>query len=64
MGDGIDGLRAKFDGFYIYRGSNYVNGDIVEISQGSEVQKYKLFNTYYSGLWGSINDFQIALRIE
>ncbi|HDR8053576.1 TPA: hypothetical protein QCY45_004480 [Bacillus cereus] len=64
MGDGIDGLRAKFDGFYIYRGSNYVTGDIVEISQGSEVQKYKLFNTYYSGLWGSINDFQIALRIE
>lgn len=50
MGDGIDGLRAKFDGFYIYRGSNYVTGDIVEISQGSEVQKYKLFNTYYSGV--------------
>ncbi|MFJ6273640.1 MULTISPECIES: hypothetical protein [Bacillus cereus group] len=64
MGDSIDGLRAKFDGFYIYRGSNYVTGDIVEISQGSEVQKYKLFNTYYSGVWGSINDFQIALRIE
>ncbi|PRT38244.1 hypothetical protein [Bacillus wiedmannii] len=64
MGDSADGLRAKFDGFYIYRGSNYVTGDIVEISHGSEVQKYKLFNTYYSGVWSSINDHQIALRIE
>ncbi|MED2040746.1 hypothetical protein P4V58_27105, partial [Bacillus wiedmannii] len=64
MGDGVDGLRAKFDGFYIYRGSNFVTGDIVEISQGEEVQKYKLFNTFYTSVWGSFNDYQIALRIE
>lgn len=64
MGDGVDGLRAKFDGFYIYRGSNYVTGDIVEISQGEEVQKYKVFNTFYTGAWTSFGDFQIALRIE
>ncbi|HDX9646714.1 TPA: hypothetical protein ROY02_003014 [Bacillus cereus] len=64
MGDSTDGLRAKFDGFYIYRGSNYVTGDIVEITQGEEVQKYKVFNTYYSGVWGSFSDYQIALRIE
>ncbi|MGQ7875664.1 hypothetical protein [Bacillus sp. 1A] len=64
MGDSTDGLRAKFDGFYIYRGSNYVTGDIVEISQGEEVQKYKIFNTYYSGVWGSFSDPQVALRIE
>ncbi|PEU21945.1 hypothetical protein [Bacillus wiedmannii] len=64
MGDSTDGLRAKFDGFYIYRGANYVVGDIVEISQGEEVQKYKVFNTSYSGVWGSFSDTQIALRIE
>ncbi|PGM92318.1 hypothetical protein [Bacillus cereus] len=64
MGDSVDGLRAKFDGFYIYRGSNYVTGDIVEISQGQEVQKYKVFNTFYSGVWSSFNDYQIALRVE
>ncbi|MDA1850302.1 hypothetical protein PDL09_24340 [Bacillus cereus] len=64
MGDSTDGLRAKFDGFYIYRGSNYVAGDIVEISQGEEVQKYKVFNTFYSGTWTSFSDYQIALRIE
>ncbi|HDR5271623.1 hypothetical protein [Bacillus thuringiensis] len=64
MGDGVDGLRAKFDGFYIYRGAQYVTGDIVEITQGEEVQKYKVFNTYYSGAWGSFSDYQIALRIE
>ncbi|WP_242253676.1 hypothetical protein [Bacillus cereus group sp. BfR-BA-01403] len=64
MGDGTDGLRAKFDGFYIYRGSNYVYGDIVEITQGEEVQKYKIFNTYYSTVWGAFSDSNIALRIE
>lgn len=64
MGDSVDGLRAKFDGFYIYRGSNYVTGDIVEISQGEEVQKYKVFNTYYSSVWSSFADYQIALRVE
>ncbi|MGG4306723.1 hypothetical protein ABEW59_28845 [Bacillus wiedmannii] len=64
MGDSTDGLRAKFDGFYIYRGANYVVGDIVEISQGEEVQKYKVFNTSYSSVWGSFSDTQIALRIE
>ncbi|PHD58664.1 hypothetical protein [Bacillus wiedmannii] len=64
MGDGTDGLRAKFDGFYIYRGANFVVGDIVEITQGEEVQKYKLFHTSYSGVWGSFSDAQIALRIE
>ncbi|QWG81921.1 MULTISPECIES: hypothetical protein [Bacillus cereus group] len=64
MGDSVEGLRAKFDGFYIYRGSNYVTGDIVEISQGEEVQKYKVFNTYYSSVWSSFADYQIALRVE
>ncbi|MBG9859229.1 hypothetical protein [Bacillus wiedmannii] len=64
IGDSVDGLRAKFDGFYIYRGSNYVTGDIVEISQGEEVQKYKVFNTFYTGAWTSFSDTQIALRIE
>ncbi|PFB76721.1 hypothetical protein CN286_19375 [Bacillus anthracis] len=64
MGDSTDGLRAKFDGFYIYRGSNYVYGDIVEITQGEEVQKYKIFNTSYPNVWGSFSDTNIALRIE
>ncbi|MDA2157926.1 hypothetical protein [Bacillus cereus group sp. Bc253] len=64
MGDSTDGLRAKFDGFYIYRGAQYITGDIVEITQGEEVQKYKVFNTFYSNVWGSFSDYQIALRIE
>ncbi|WP_336950365.1 hypothetical protein [Bacillus cereus] len=64
MGDSTDGLRAKFDGFYIYRGSNYVAGDIVEITEGEEVQRYKVFNTYYSNVWNSFSDNRIALRIE
>ncbi|MBJ8115380.1 MULTISPECIES: hypothetical protein [Bacillus] len=64
IGDNVDGLRAKFDGFYIYKGSNYVVGDIVEITQSEEVQKYKVFNTYYSNVWGSFSESQIALRIE
>ncbi|WP_460270675.1 hypothetical protein [Bacillus sp. NEAU-Y102] len=64
MGDNIDGLRAKFDGLYTYRGSNFVTGDIVEISQDGEVQKYKLFNTYYSGVWSSFPEYNIALRVE
>ncbi|HDR7324365.1 hypothetical protein [Bacillus toyonensis] len=64
MGDNVDGLRAKFDGLYTYRGSNFVTGDIVEISQDEEVQKYKLFNTYYSSVWSSFPEFNIALRVE
>ncbi|MEC5308815.1 hypothetical protein [Bacillus thuringiensis] len=64
MGDNVDGLRAKFDGLYTYRGSNFVTGDIVEISQDGEVQKYKLFNTYYSSVWSSFSEFNIALRVE
>lgn len=64
MGDNIDGLRAKFDGLYTYRGSNFVTGDIVEISQDGEVQKYKLFNTYYSSVWSSFPEYNIALRVE
>lgn len=64
MGDNIDGLRAKFDGLYTYRGSNFVIGDIVEISQDGEVQKYKLFNTYYSSVWSSFSEYNIALRVE
>lgn len=64
MGDNIDGLRAKFDGLYTYRGSNFVTGDIVEISQDGEVQKYKLFNTYYSSVFSSFPEFNIALRVE
>ena len=64
MGDNIDGLRAKFDGLYTYRGSNFVIGDIVEISQDGEVQKYKLFNTYYSSVWSSFSEHNIALRVE
>ncbi|MHA4207437.1 hypothetical protein [Bacillus cereus] len=64
MGDNVDGLRAKFDGLYTYRGSNFVTGDIVEISQDGEVQKYKLFNTYYSSVWSSFPEYNIALRVE
>ncbi|MFP3415285.1 hypothetical protein SB773_27690 [Bacillus sp. SIMBA_074] len=64
MGDNVDGLRAKFDGLYTYRGSNFVTGDIVEIFQDEEVQKYKLFNTYYSSVWSSFPDYNIALRVE
>ncbi|EJQ89460.1 hypothetical protein ACQVWH_19355 [Bacillus toyonensis] len=64
MGDNVDGLRAKFDGLYTYRGSNFVTGDIVEISQDGEVQKYKLFNTYYSSVFSSFPEFNIALRVE
>lgn len=64
MGDNVDGLRAKFDGLYTYRGSNFVTGDIVEISQDGEVQMYKLFNTYYSSVWSSFSEFNIALRVE
>ncbi|MCI4059002.1 hypothetical protein MMK25_24395 [Bacillus cereus] len=64
-GDGSDGFRYKFDGFYIYRGSNYIYGDIVEIIENDEIHKYKLFNTSYtSGVSNSFGDNTIALRIE
>jgi len=64
-GDGTEGFRSKFDGFYIYRGSNYIYGDIVEIIENDEIHKYKLFNTSYtSGVSNSFGDNNIALRIE
>lgn len=64
-GDSSDGFRYKFDGFYIYRGSNYIYGDIVEIIENDEIHKYKLFNTSYtSGVSNSFAEYTIALRIE
>lgn len=64
-GDGSDGFRYKFDGFYIYKGSGFIYGDIVEIIENDEIHKYKLFNTSYtSGVSNSFGEYAIALRIE
>ncbi|MGG0120556.1 hypothetical protein [Bacillus paranthracis] len=67
IGNGTDGFRGKYDGFYIYKGSGYIYGDIVEVPENNEIQKYKLFYTYapsVSGQYNSFAEYAIALRIE
>ncbi|QWH69623.1 hypothetical protein EXW41_28300 (plasmid) [Bacillus wiedmannii] len=67
LGDSADGFRGKYDGFYIYKGSGYIYGDIVEVPENNEIQKYKLFYTYapsVSGQYNSFAEYAIALRIE
>ncbi|PFB78459.1 hypothetical protein CN286_15500 [Bacillus anthracis] len=68
IGNNVDGFRGKYDGFYIYKGSGYIYGDILEVIENNEVQKYKLFYTYGSTIIGSqynsFNEFAVALRIE
>lgn len=67
LGDTADGFRGKYDGFYIYKGSGFIYGDIVEVIENNEVQKYKLFYTYASSVSGQYNSFveyAVALRIE
>lgn len=68
MGNSSDGFRGKYDGFYIYRGSGYIYGDILEVIENNEVQKYKLFYTFVSSLSGSqynsFLEYAVALRIE
>ncbi|MGE1108900.1 hypothetical protein ACQJ2X_23135 [Bacillus wiedmannii] len=65
FGDSADGFRGKYDGFYIYKGSGFITGDIVEIIEHGEVQKYKLFNTLFSSnAFNSFSEYAIALRIE
>ncbi len=67
LGDTADGFRGKYDGFYIYKGSGFIYGDIVEVIENNEVQKYKLFYTYaptVSGQFNSFVEYAVALRIE
>ncbi|MGX5472181.1 hypothetical protein [Bacillus toyonensis] len=67
LGDTNDGFRGKYDGFYIYKGSGFIYGDIVEVIENNEVQKYKLFYTYaptVSGQYNSFVEHAVALRIE
>ncbi|MGN4752769.1 hypothetical protein [Bacillus cereus group sp. MYBK220-1] len=67
FGDSNDGFRGKYDGFYIYKGSGFIYGDIVEVMENNEVQKYKLFYTHnpsISGQYNSFTEYAIALRIE
>ncbi|EJQ71660.1 hypothetical protein IG7_01978 [Bacillus cereus HuA2-4] len=67
LGDTADGFRGKYDGFYIYKGSGFIYGDIVEVIENNEVQKYKLFYTYaptVSGQYNSFVEHAVALRIE
>lgn len=67
LGDTADGFRGKYDGFYIYKGSGFIYGDIVEVIENNEVQKYKLFYTYAPTVSGQFNSFvehAVALRIE
>ncbi|WP_426952786.1 hypothetical protein [Bacillus mycoides] len=65
-GDGSDGFRAKYDGFYIYKGSGFIYGDIVEIIENDEVHKYKLFYTSapVTNQYNSFGEYAVALRIE
>ncbi|MHA4243572.1 hypothetical protein [Bacillus cereus] len=68
IGSNIDGFRGKYDGFYIYKGSGYIYGDILEVIENNEVQKYKLFYTYGSTIssaqYNAFNEYAVALRIE
>ncbi len=68
IGNNTDGFRGKYDGFYIYKGSGYIYGDILEVIENDEVQKYKLFYTYGSTISGaqynSFTEYAVALRIE
>ncbi|HDR8058674.1 TPA: hypothetical protein QC443_002507 [Bacillus cereus] len=63
-GDSSEGLRFKYDGFYVYKGSNFVYGDILEVITNGETQRYKLFYTYFPGVISSFSEFAVALRIE
>lgn len=65
FGDSSDGFRGKYDGFYLYKGSGFIYGDIVEIIENGEVHKYKLFYTYLTNtVNNSFGEHAIALRIE
>ncbi|HDR6820864.1 TPA: hypothetical protein QCV77_004419 [Bacillus thuringiensis] len=67
LGDSTDGFRGKYDGFYIYKGDGYIIGDIVEVIENNEIQKYKLFGTYAyttSKQYNAFLEYTIALRIE
>lgn len=66
MGDSREGFRGKYDGFYIYRGSGFIYGDITEIVENGEIHKYKLFYTSapIANQSNSFSDYYVALRIE
>ncbi|VXC86266.1 conserved hypothetical protein [Bacillus mycoides] len=66
MGDSREGFRGKYDGFYIYKGSGFIYGDITEIVENGEIHKYKLFYTSapIANQFNSFSDYYVALRIE
>ncbi|MGE1016355.1 hypothetical protein ACQGSC_28850 [Bacillus wiedmannii] len=66
MGDSSEGFRGKYDGFYIYKGSGFIYGDITEIVENGEIHKYKLFYTSapVANQSNSFSDYHVALRIE
>ncbi|HHK5547703.1 hypothetical protein NYE71_27930 [Bacillus sp. FSL K6-0273] len=66
MGDSSDGFRGKYDGFYIYKGSGFIYGDITEIVENGEIHKYKLFYTAapVTNQYNSFSEYNVALRIE